>query len=95
MSFTPDGKTDSIGDTETPALNPVDGGIVRLPAGRTAVGVDAGSRHTCVLLDKRGRREVPFEADFTGFQIPDRFVVGYGLDYAEQYRNLPYLAMLD
>jgi hypoxanthine phosphoribosyltransferase len=49
---------------------------------------------TCVLLDKRGRREVPFEADFTGFQIPDRFVVGYGLDFAERYRNLPCIGVL-
>lgn len=49
---------------------------------------------TCVLLDKRGRREVPFKADFTGFQIPDRFVVGYGLDFAERYRNLPCIGVL-
>jgi hypoxanthine phosphoribosyltransferase len=49
---------------------------------------------TCVLLDKRGRREVPFEADFVGFQIPDRFVVGYGLDFAERYRNLPCIGVL-
>jgi hypoxanthine phosphoribosyltransferase len=49
---------------------------------------------TCVLLDKRGRREVPFEADFVGFRIPDRFVVGYGLDFAERYRNLPCIGVL-
>ena len=52
------------------------------------------SVRTCVLLDKRGRREVPFEADFTGFEIPDRFVVGYGLDFAERYRNLPCIGVL-
>ncbi|MDR0353632.1 MAG: hypoxanthine phosphoribosyltransferase [Opitutaceae bacterium] len=52
------------------------------------------SLRTCVLLDKRGRREVEFEADFVGFQIPDRFVVGYGLDFAERYRNLPCLGIL-
>lgn len=52
------------------------------------------SLHTCVLLDKRGRREVEFEADFVGFQIPDRFVVGYGLDFAERYRNLPCIGVL-
>jgi len=49
---------------------------------------------TCVLLDKQGRREVPFEADFVGFKIPDKFVVGYGLDFAERYRNLPCIGVL-
>ncbi|OHE80275.1 MAG: hypoxanthine phosphoribosyltransferase [Verrucomicrobia bacterium RIFCSPLOWO2_12_FULL_64_8] len=49
---------------------------------------------TCVLLEKKGRREVAFDADFVGFDIPDRFVVGYGLDFAERYRNLPCIGML-
>ncbi|HZL46388.1 MAG TPA: hypoxanthine phosphoribosyltransferase [Opitutaceae bacterium] len=49
---------------------------------------------TCVLLDKKGRREVDFEADFVGFPIPDQFVVGYGLDFAERYRNLPCIGVL-
>ena len=52
------------------------------------------SLRTCVLLDKKGRREVDFEADFTGFEIPDKFVVGYGLDYAERYRGLPCIGVL-
>jgi hypoxanthine phosphoribosyltransferase len=52
------------------------------------------SVRTCVLLDKKGRREVDFEADFVGFRIPDRFVVGYGLDFAERYRNLPCIGIL-
>ncbi|MEY4941061.1 MAG: hypothetical protein RIQ93_2796 [Verrucomicrobiota bacterium] len=52
------------------------------------------SLHSCVLLDKKGRREVDFEADFVGFEIPDRFVVGYGLDFAERYRNLPCIGVL-
>ncbi len=55
---------------------------------------DPASVRTCVLLDKKGRREVEFEADFVGFQIPDRFVVGYGLDFAERYRNLPNIGIL-
>lgn len=41
------------------------------------------------LLDKPSRRKLPFEGDYVGFKIPDEFVVGYGLDYAERYRNLP------
>ena len=48
----------------------------------------------CALLDKPTRRQVPIEADYLGFQCPDEFVVGYGLDYAERYRNLPFIASL-
>ncbi len=46
------------------------------------------------LLDKPSRRQVPIAIDYTGFEIPDRFVVGYGLDYAERYRNLPFIGVL-
>ncbi|HTJ77543.1 MAG TPA: hypoxanthine phosphoribosyltransferase [Rariglobus sp.] len=56
--------------------------------------LNPASLRTCVLLDKRGRREVDFEADFVGFQIPDKFAVGYGLDFAERYRNLPCIGVL-
>ena len=49
---------------------------------------------TCVLLDKQGRRSVDFEADFVGFTISDQFVVGYGLDFAERYRQLPCIGVL-
>ncbi len=52
------------------------------------------SLKTCVLLDKRERRETPVEADFVGFSIPNEFVVGYGLDFAERYRNLPCIGVL-
>ena len=52
------------------------------------------SLRTCVLLDKKARREVAIEADFAGFEIPDKFVVGYGLDFAERYRNLPVIGVL-
>ena len=48
----------------------------------------------CVLLDKAARREVEVPLDYVGFAIPDEFVVGYGLDYAGLYRNLPYIAAL-
>jgi hypoxanthine phosphoribosyltransferase len=56
--------------------------------------LNPASLRTCVLLDKIGRREVAFEADFVGFKIPDKFVVGYGLDFAERYRNLPCIGVL-
>ena len=48
----------------------------------------------CCLLDKPARRLAPIEIDYRGFTIPDRFVIGYGLDYAERYRNLPYIGVL-
>ena len=52
------------------------------------------SVRVCVLLEKKGRREVAGTPDFVGFQIPDEFVVGYGLDFAERYRNLPCIGVL-
>ena len=52
------------------------------------------SVHSCVFLDKPERRENGFKADWVGFSIPDEFVVGYGLDYAGRYRQLPYVASL-
>lgn len=54
----------------------------------------AASVKTCVLLDKKARRMVPFEADYVGFGIPNEFVVGYGLDFNERYRNLPCIGVL-
>ena len=48
----------------------------------------------CTLLDKPERRQKPITADYYGFQVPDAFVVGYGLDYNQQYRNLPYIGIL-
>jgi hypoxanthine phosphoribosyltransferase len=72
-----------------------------LDTGQTLASVttqvrEMGARRvrTCVLLDKPSRRAVRFEADHVGFRIPDWFVVGYGLDYAERYRNLPFIGVL-
>ncbi|MEG0895180.1 MAG: hypoxanthine phosphoribosyltransferase [Oscillospiraceae bacterium] len=48
----------------------------------------------CTLLDKPERRQVDIFADYKGFHVPDKFVVGYGLDYDEKYRNLPYIGIL-
>src|SRR5205814_8128476 len=50
--------------------------------------------NTCVLLDKKAPRIEHVQADYAGFEIPDLFVVGYGLDYAERYRNLPFVGVL-
>ncbi|MCR4840447.1 MAG: hypoxanthine phosphoribosyltransferase [Lachnospiraceae bacterium] len=49
----------------------------------------------CTLLDKPSRRKVDIKVDYTGFEIEDNFVVGYGMDYAQEYRALPYIGMLD
>lgn len=53
------------------------------------------SIRSAVLLRKTGRQEVSFQPDFVVFEIPDEFVVGYGLDYCDQYRNLPFVAALE
>ncbi len=58
---------------------------------------DRGPRslRLCTLLDKPDRRVVHVDVDYTGFSIPDEFVVGYGLDYDQKYRNLPYIGIVE
>lgn len=56
---------------------------------------DPKSLKLCTLLDKPERRVVNVKVDYTGFEIPDKFVVGYGLDYAQKYRNLPYIGIVE
>ena len=53
-----------------------------------------GSLKVCALLDKQVRRLVEVDLDYMGFEIPDEFVVGYGLDYLGEYRNLPFIGVL-
>lgn len=53
------------------------------------------SLRLCTLLDKPDRRVINVPVDYTGFQIPDEFVVGYGLDYDQKYRNLPYIGIVE
>jgi hypoxanthine phosphoribosyltransferase len=72
-----------------------------LDTGRTLKAVqakiqalEARSIASCVLLDKKAGRVEAIEAEYAGFEIPDEFVVGYGLDYAERYRNLPFIGVL-
>jgi hypoxanthine phosphoribosyltransferase len=50
---------------------------------------------TCALIDKPSRREVAIDPDFVGFTVPDVFIVGYGIDYAHQYRQLPFIGTID
>ena len=64
--------------------------LVKLLRGRNPASINV-----VTLLDKPGRRLVDFKTDYALFTIPDHFVIGYGLDYAEYYRNLPYIGVLD
>ncbi len=73
-----------------------------LDTGRTLTKIASGlqkhkplSIKSCVLLDKPSRRVEPIYADYAGFEIPNEFVVGYGLDFNEYYRNLPYIGTLE
>jgi len=61
---------------------------------RLLLGHQPKSFRVAALLDKPSRRKLAIEADYVGFTIPDEFVVGYGLDYAEKYRNLPDICVL-
>src|SRR3954468_19929817 len=61
---------------------------------RTFLAREPASLKTAALLDKKSRRECPVPVEYVGFEIPDRFVVGYGLDFAERFRHLPYIAAL-
>ncbi len=54
-----------------------------------------GSLRVCTLLDKRVRRLADVQLDYVGFEAPDEFLVGYGLDYQEEYRNLPFIALME
>ena len=87
---------DSIRDKEVLVVEDI------IDSGRTlsylmAMLQDRGpkSLHLCTLLDKPDRRVVDVDVDYTGFRIPDEFVVGYGLDYDQHYRNLPYVGYVE
>lgn len=56
---------------------------------------EPSSLSLCTLLDKPDRRVTEVKVDYTGFEIPDEFVVGYGLDYDQRYRNLPYIGVVE
>jgi hypoxanthine phosphoribosyltransferase len=72
----------------------VDNGLTLSYLQRLLASRNPASLRSCVLLDKPYRRSVDVQIDYTGLTAPDAFIVGYGLDYQEKYRNLPYLARL-
>ena len=73
----------------------VDSGLTLQYLLRNLGARDPASLEVCALLTKPERRKVELEARYVGFEIPDRFAIGYGLDHAERYRNLPYVASLN
>jgi len=72
----------------------VDSGVTLQYLKQMLIDRGPASLKVCVLLDKAERRKVAIEADYAGFRIPNKYVVGYGLDYQDRYRNLPYIAVL-
>ena len=72
----------------------VDSGLTLQYLMRTLEARGPASLEVCALLTKPERRKVEMPARYVGFEIPDKFAIGYGLDYAERYRNLPYVAAL-
>lgn len=73
----------------------IDSGNTLSMVKRMLAARNPASIRICTLLDKPARREAQVEVEYTGFEIPDKFVVGYGLDYAQRYRNLPYVGELE
>jgi hypoxanthine phosphoribosyltransferase len=73
----------------------VDSGLTLSYLLRTLAARDPASLEVCALLTKPERRKVDLPIRYVGFEIPNRFAIGYGLDYAERYRNLPYVAVLE
>lgn len=72
----------------------VDSGRTLNALKETLLGKNVSSLKIATLLDKPERRVVDIDVDYCGFQVPDEFVVGYGLDYNQRYRNLPYIGIL-
>nr|1R3U_A Chain A, Hypoxanthine-guanine phosphoribosyltransferase [Caldanaerobacter subterraneus subsp. tengcongensis]1R3U_B Chain B, Hypoxanthine-guanine phosphoribosyltransferase [Caldanaerobacter subterraneus subsp. tengcongensis]1YFZ_A Chain A, Hypoxanthine-guanine phosphoribosyltransferase [Caldanaerobacter subterraneus subsp. tengcongensis MB4]1YFZ_B Chain B, Hypoxanthine-guanine phosphoribosyltransferase [Caldanaerobacter subterraneus subsp. tengcongensis MB4] len=72
----------------------IDSGLTLAYLRETLLGRKPRSLKICTILDKPERREADVKVDYCGFKIPDKFVVGYGLDYAEKYRNLPFIGVL-
>jgi len=72
----------------------LDSGVTLTTLKQRVWALEPASLKVAVLLRKRGRQQVPFEPDYCGFEIPNVFVVGYGMDYNDEYRPLPYVAEL-
>lgn len=89
-----DAETDIAGRDVLIIEDIVDTGLTLTTLKRMLGARKPASLKICSMLDKPSRRKVEIKADYVGFEIADRFVVGYGLDYNEKYRNLPYIGEL-
>ncbi len=72
----------------------IDSGLTLNYVRELLLGREPASLRICTILDKPSRRKTEVKVDYTGFEIPDEFVIGYGLDYAQKHRNLPYVGIL-
>ena len=73
----------------------IDSGLTLNYVREMLLGREPASLKICTILDKPSRRKTQVAVDYTGFEIPDEFVVGYGLDYDQKYRNLPYIGVVE
>jgi len=73
----------------------LDSGVTLSYLSGVLLGRNANSIKICTLLDKPANRKADITADYVGYVVPDEFIIGYGLDYNEKYRNLPYIGILD
>jgi hypoxanthine phosphoribosyltransferase len=89
VALTKDLETDIMGKNVIIVEDVIDSGLTLRSIRDMLLARNPRSLKICALVDKRSRREVEIEGDYVGFTIDDDFIVGYGLDYAERYRNLP------
>ncbi len=94
LKITKDLSTDISGRDVLIVEDIIDSGNTLYNLKKLLIARQPASVNIVTLLDKPDRREAPIEPEYTGFVIEDEFVVGYGLDYAEEYRNLPYVGVL-
>ena len=87
-------RSGSMGGLESDTIGGFNGMLGMYKLKRLLNSRSPASVNIVTLLDKPQRREVPIEPEYTGFVIEDEFVIGYGLDYDEEYRNLPYVGVL-
>lgn len=95
VSLTKDLETDIAGKNVVVVEDIIDSGLTLRSVRDMLLARRPKSLKICALVDKRARREVEIEGDYVGFTIEDGFIVGYGIDYAERYRNLPEIFVIE
>jgi hypoxanthine phosphoribosyltransferase len=95
VTLTKDLETDITGKNVVVVEDIIDSGLTLRSIRDMLLGRNPKSLKICALVDKKARREVQIEGDYVGFTIEDGFIVGYGIDYAEHYRNLPEIFVIE